>query len=57
MTYIDYKFVGSRDAIRFDEELSANNFFVTGVYGMVSFVILRADENDRLVIEFVDQHL
>ena len=57
MTYIDYKFVGSRDAIRFDEELSANNFFRHWGLRDGQFCQLRADENDRLVIEFVDQHL
>ena len=54
MTYIDYKFVGSRESIRFDEELSANNFFRHWGLRDGQFCQLRADENDRLVISFVD---
>ena len=54
MTYIDYKFVGSRDSIRFDEELSANNFFRHWGLRDGQYCRLRADENDHLVIEFID---
>lgn len=54
MTYIDYKFVGSRNAIRFDEELSANNFFRHWGLRDGQYCQLRADENDHLVIEFID---
>lgn len=54
MTYIDYKFVGSRNAIRFDEELSADNFFRHWGLRDGQYCQLRADENDRLVIEFID---
>ena len=54
MTYIDYKFVGSRNAIRFDEELSADGFFRHWGLRDGQFCQLRADENDRLIVQFID---
>ena len=57
MMYLDYNFLGSAERITFDKELSATEFFKRWGLRDGQFCQLRADENDRLVIEFVDTHL
>ena len=54
MMYLDYNFLGSKDKLTFDKELSATEFFNRWGLDEGQVCMLHRTEDDRLVIVYSD---